>query len=155
MGSCAQHLRPEEWYCAGPSLRGTGDVWISGKSSLMHRSGKTGLYRQWIRRAVQTRVDADSRTAAAFCRLRDQWECETAHLSSVTKIILHPAYQRIIGLGPSVVPLLLRELEGEPRDWFWALSAITGQQPVPAEDAGNVRRMAEAWLTWGRAKNLI
>lgn len=155
MGTCAQHLRPEEWYWVGPPLRETGDLWISGKNLLTDRSGKTRLCQQWIRPAVHTRVDADSQTVTAFRRLRDQWESETAHLSSVTKIILHPAYQRIIGLGPSVVPLLLREIEGEPRDWFWALSAITGRQPVPPEDAGNLRRMAEAWLAWGRANNLI
>ena len=38
--------------------------------------------------------------------------------------LLRP-YQRIIGMGLPVVPLILEELEREPDQWFWALEAIT------------------------------
>ena len=64
-------------------------------------------------------------------------------------------YQQIIGLGPSVLPLLLRELARETDHWFWALEAIAGQNPVPAEAVGNVAAMAEAWLAWGRREGLL
>jgi hypothetical protein len=60
---------------------------------------------------------------------------------------MHPAYQQIIGLGPAGVPLLLRELEREPDHWFWALRAITGEDPVPEEARGRLREMAAAWLS--------
>ena len=30
-----------------------------------------------------------------------------------------------------VVPLILAELEHEPDQWFWALEAITDEDPVP------------------------
>jgi hypothetical protein len=63
--------------------------------------------------------------------------------------VLKP-YQRIIGMGLPVVPLILEELRREPDQWFWALEAITDENPVPAEDAGNVRAMADAWIEWGR-----
>ena len=46
-------------------------------------------------------------------------------------------------------PLILAELNHEPDDWFWALHAITGASPVPAEIRGNVRQMTDAWLQWG------
>jgi hypothetical protein len=59
-------------------------------------------------------------------------------------------YQRIIGMGPAVVPLILEELEREPGHWFWALESITEQNPVPPESAGKVGQMAEAWTRWGR-----
>jgi hypothetical protein len=52
-------------------------------------------------------------------------------------------------MGQGVVPLLLAELRREPDDWFWALHALTGANPVPATGRGNVRAMAEAWLQWG------
>src|SRR5947207_8235307 len=45
------------------------------------------------------------RTASAyqlerkFRRLADQWLKETEHVSSITKASMHPAYQRIIGMG--------------------------------------------------------
>ena len=49
-----------------------------------------------------------------FHTLAEQWKKETAHQSNVAKRAMHPAYQQIIGMGPEVVPLLLRELEREP-----------------------------------------
>lgn len=67
----------------------------------------------------------------------------------------HPAYRQIIGLGPAVLPLLLRDLRETGRFWFPALHAITGENPVPDEATGDVRRMTEAWLEWGRQKGLL
>lgn len=31
--------------------------------------------------------------------LKQEWEAQTAHLSSITEIAMHPAYQQIIGMG--------------------------------------------------------
>lgn len=53
-----------------------------------------------------------------FLQLTEQWQCETGMLSVVSKISMHPAYQRIIGMGQPVVPLIMRELEREPDHWF-------------------------------------
>ena len=65
-----------------------------------------------------------------FRRLAEQWLRETAHTSSLKKACMHPAYQRIIGMGIVVVPYLLRELEQRPDHWFWALNAITEEDPA-------------------------
>ena len=78
------------------------------------------------------------------------WHKAVAHHSSSRIRDNHPAYQEIIGLGQAVVPLLLRDLEINRRHWFTALAVITGADPIPEEDAGNIPRMAEAWLRWGR-----
>jgi hypothetical protein len=83
-----------------------------------------------------------------FQRLAAVWRAETGHLSSITKMFNHPAYQEIIALGQDVVPSLLRDLEKEPEHWFAALRAITGAQPVPPEDRGQIDKMVEAWLRW-------
>jgi len=85
-----------------------------------------------------------------FQSLVRQWKEERGPSSSTTELAMCPAYQRIIGLGPAVVPLLLRELEGAPEHWFWALKAITGADPVPAESRGKIREMARLWIEWGR-----
>ena len=90
-----------------------------------------------------------------FARLAQNWKAETAHLSSITKAAMHPAYQRIIGMGFAALPLLLRELRDGPRQWFWALKAISGEDPVEPADRGNVRKMREAWLEWGRSRGHI
>src|SRR3954453_11995935 len=86
-----------------------------------------------------------------FRRLEATWEAETQVLSDAHRSIAHPAFQEILSLGAAVVPLMLRDLENGPRLWVWALPRITGANPVPPEDAGNIRKMTEAWLRWGRA----
>ena len=90
-----------------------------------------------------------------FEALANKWRDETSHISSTTKLIMHPSYQSIIGMGPAVIPLLLRRLQKGPEHWFWALAAITRHNPVKLEDAGNVNKMTGAWLEWGRQRGLI
>ena len=85
-----------------------------------------------------------------FSALKEEWTRETAPLSSVTDIVLHPAYQRIIGMGHAALPLILSDLVRQPDHWFWALRAITGEDPVPTEDAGDLRRMRDAWVRLGQ-----
>ncbi len=89
-----------------------------------------------------------------FQALVEAWRQEVQFLSSVTEMSLHPAYQRIIGMGASVLPLLLRELENRPDHWFWALTAITGVDPVQPEDRGRIEKMSESWLKWGKEQEL-
>jgi hypothetical protein len=90
--------------------------------------------------------------ARTFRALTDQWQTDTQHLSSPTAIALHPAYQRIIGLGPQVLPLIFAELPQRPAQWFWALRALTGVDPVPTDVVGDPHAMARAWLSWGQAE---
>jgi hypothetical protein len=88
-----------------------------------------------------------------FRQLADQWRRETAHVSSLKQACLHIAYQRIIGMGPAVVPYLLRELQQAPDHWFWALNAITEEDPAQAEDT--LAGATQAWLAWGREKGYL
>lgn len=85
-----------------------------------------------------------------FYRLAQQWERERPHGADVLEMVMHPSHQRIIGMGPDVVPLLLKELERKPGHWFWALHAITGANPVLPENQGNLKEMAKAWIDWGK-----
>lgn len=97
----------------------------------------------------------DEGLRVAFEELALAWSSGTGHLSSPTSLVQHPAYRQIIGLGPAVLPLLLRDLAENGRFWFPALNAITGENPVPDDAAGDVERMTEAWIGWGRANGLI
>lgn len=92
---------------------------------------------------------------STFHALAEEWRDATEFTSSFTNMILHSAYQKIIGLGPAVVPVLLRELHHSPDHWFWALRHITRENPVAEEDAGNLDRMSEAWLEWGRQNGYL
>ena len=82
--------------------------------------------------------------------LEATWLAAVGFSSSSTVLRGHPAFQEIIGLGEAVVPLMLRDLEERPRLWVWALPRITGADPVPAADRGNIAKMSQAWLRWGR-----
>ncbi len=83
-----------------------------------------------------------------FKELAEQWHQETDHLSSITDIVLNFNYQRIIGMGSSAMPLILEELQKSGGHWFWALRAISGEEPVDAADRGNASKMKEAWVNW-------
>jgi hypothetical protein len=90
-----------------------------------------------------------------FRRLASEWKEQSRYLSNTAQMAMLKPYQRIIGMGWSVVPLLLEELKREPDQWFWALEAIIGENPVPPEAAGNVRSMARAWVDWGMRQGLL
>lgn len=84
-------------------------------------------------------------------RLLSRWRDETAYLSSSTAITEHPAYLELIGLGSAVLPFLFRDLEQTADGHLSkALTALTGAQPIPAEARGQIRKIAETWLSWAR-----
>jgi len=86
-----------------------------------------------------------------FNRLAAEWKKDTFLLSKITAKVSHMAYCKIIGMGMSAVPFMLKDLEENgPNHWFFALQAITEENPVPSEKAGNMVAMTEAWLAWGR-----
>jgi len=85
-----------------------------------------------------------------FLACSQQWKRETMTTSSLTNVATHPSYQRIIGLGPEVLPLVFADLRETGAPWFWALRALTGANPVPAEHRGNMKLMTQDWLGWAR-----
>jgi hypothetical protein len=84
-------------------------------------------------------------------RLLATWRAQTGFLSSSTARVAHPAYQELISLGPAALPFVFRDLE-QTLDGHLssALVAITGAQPVPPAEGGQIQKVAERWLTWAR-----
>jgi hypothetical protein len=99
--------------------------------------------------------DSKAANRGRFEDLARRWKEATRYSSSATEMATNPAYQQIIGMGPAAIPLILEELRKSPDHWFWALTAITGADPVPAADRGNVSRMAAAWLEWAGAHGYV
>ncbi len=85
-----------------------------------------------------------------FRRLADAWKEQARYLSNTAQMAMLKPYQQIIGMGPPAIPLILEELQREPGQWFWALEAISEENPVPPEAAGKVREMAQAWIERGK-----
>jgi hypothetical protein len=96
-----------------------------------------------------------------FSGYRDNWKANRPRSSRADQLASYPAYQRIIGMGPErAVYCILQQMRdelrtGEPDHWFWALWALTGENPVPEENQGNIFRMAEAWISWGEREGYI
>jgi hypothetical protein len=94
-------------------------------------------------------------SSARFARLAEEWRRAVEPISSIRQMVLHPAYQQIIGMGADAVPFILRELQITPDHWFWALNMITGEDPVQEKDRGSLPKMTEDWLSWGKEKGLV
>jgi hypothetical protein len=88
-----------------------------------------------------------------FDRWVEAWKRDTRYSSSMTKIVLHPSYQAIIGMGSEALPLIFEELRRQGGHWFWALHAITQENPVP--DGADYGTAAHTWLAWGRARGYL
>jgi hypothetical protein len=129
----------EDTFATTPLALGTGyDVSISTDS---HVSAGKG-------------VDQKTQAEATFQSLYKRWMEEAGFSSSSTDIVLNSAYQRIIGMGQSALPLIFAQLRKEgpkPDQWFWALEAITRENPVPREFWTNRRLVAGYWLDWADA----
>jgi hypothetical protein len=88
-----------------------------------------------------------------FRELAFRWQELTRYRSNIRSLRHHPIHQELIGLGEPALPLILEELAKSPSvSWFGLLEEISGENPVPAESAGRVAEMAEAWLEWGRSR---
>jgi hypothetical protein len=93
-------------------------------------------------------------TQLLFNEFARQWHEETRFSSDTGFITSRDSYRRIVDMGYSAVPHILRDLATRGGDWFTALEAITGESPVPQDDYGFPRRMKTAWLNWGRARGI-
>jgi len=126
------------------------EEYVRAFSSLLTQEDRVMLRRA---RVVPDEASLEQR----FIEQADKWENETKYISSVTKRVMHPSYQAILGMGrdPGIVPILLRDLQKNRRPWFTALSYITQHNPINPQDAGKMDKMISAWVNWGKDKGLL
>ncbi len=95
----------------------------------------------------------DDRLCREFHALADWWREATQFLSSPTEIADHEAYQRIIDIGPRVVPFILEELRDNGGDWYIALRRLVADPPtINQETARSTTKVVDTWLEWGRQR---
>lgn len=85
-----------------------------------------------------------------FNERADRWERETGIYSSPTKRFLHEDYQIIMTMGEPVIPMILKRLQTNPSDWFWALKHFARRDVAAGCD--NFQDAVDAWLAWGAEK---
>lgn len=104
---------------------------------------------------MPTLAETSTETSSRFQSLAAEWKRKSRYMSNTAQTAILPSYQRIIGMGMDAVPFILKELEREPDQWFWALEAITEADLVPVEAKGKVAHMANAWIDWGKQRGLL
>jgi hypothetical protein len=90
---------------------------------------------------------------ARFQQFVREWHEQRGIVSSPIQMAMCPAYQQIIAMGKPAIRLIFRQLELEgddPDHWFWALSYLTGVDPVRPESRGNLKKMRADWMRWGQ-----
>lgn len=123
---------------------------VSPESNYVEKSFRESVSQTFIPLSMETEFPE-----IKFNNLKSEWLEDTAFLSSILEISMHPAYQQIIGMGETALTLILNELINKTGHWFWALKSITGADPVTPEQRGNVNKMTNAWIQWGKENNYI
>lgn len=79
------------------------------------------------------------------------WQRDTQLSSISLDLTAHSAYQQIIGMGERALPYIFEKLALGQAHWYIALQAITGINPIKKEHRGNIPKMTEDWIEWGRS----
>ncbi|MEQ9488562.1 MAG: hypothetical protein RIM72_06165 [Alphaproteobacteria bacterium] len=149
-GKSTTGAAPQRWM-ATPHL--SSDIIISDKKITYSRPLQNVLY------VSSAQTDAGTATPKPnyFSSVRDifdfhaaKWKDETMFASSLSEKYLHPSYGRIIGLGEKALPYIFSSMSEERDDWFYAIRSITGENVVPDSLAGDVEKMTQCWLEWGK-----
>ena len=167
--TCDEHVVPlEGWYREKPTIRRVQHSHLRMKRNYdQHREKQRTIKRYSVvfeqflsytgsSALDSAKVDLDENTLEdQFKEQAEKWQRETEHLSSPTQRVMHPSYQAILGMGNKVVPILLRDLQQNRRPWFWALSYLTQENPINPKDSGRIDQMIEAWVRWGKEKDML
>jgi hypothetical protein len=137
----------QQYYIYGSEVQAAVTTTSGGIGSLVAANLEMGIHRS----APLRRSDVE--VHRLFRELAAEWRTRTALDSNIQRKVLDHAYQRIIGLGPQVVPCILDDLARSPDHWFWALTALVGQDVAAGQMS--VRSAAEAWLAWGRQVGIV
>jgi hypothetical protein len=90
-----------------------------------------------------------------FYEFAKNWKEEVAGYSTTNRITNNANYKYIMSMGEKVLPFIFEDLIQEPHYWFEALKYITRTDPVPNRHYGDIYKMSEDWIKWGRENNYI
>lgn len=77
-----------------------------------------------------------------------EWREAMAFCSNIDDIQRHPSYKAIISLGWGAIPLIIEDMKHGGCFWSKALTSISGEDPVPKNDAGDCAAIAKHWINW-------
>ena len=95
-------------------------------------------------------------------KLATEWKRNRKPTSFVEQMIQCPHYQEIIEISKisyankeQVILFILMELQTDLDHWFFALTELTGENPIDEQSRGKLPAMANCWLKWGEEKGYI
>lgn len=100
-------------------------------------------------------ITVGNTVAQKFHALASEWLRDTGIVSNPVEIFMHPAHVKLLGMGPEILPLVLKEVEKMSGHWFMILDAISPENPVTPEDETSPERTARAWIEWGKERGLL
>lgn len=124
------------------------DRWSIGREPRLQREIKA-ILNQYITTLLEISREEE------FQELAKCWKRETVLEGNLSRIVMHPAYQRIMAMGKDMVPLILSDLAKKPAHWFWALHNLVPEGQDPAEGLTTMEEARQAWLKWGRDNNYL
>ena len=110
-----------------------------------------GGFTDWLAPYALTLSHKTESLRAEFIELVRRWRRERGYTSFTAEIVRCPSYRKIVAMGEDALPLIFERLRDEgdnPDHWDFALSEITGCDPVPEEAYGYMDRIAACWLEW-------
>jgi hypothetical protein len=159
---CSQHLsaRGRKTHLSDAPYNRRGDWWKGADQSWQEKypsrySYKTQSYhchqdgKSWSIVVLPSGL-RETTAASKFRYYAEKWKNETGGDSSLTNITSNMNYLRIIRIGDEAIPLILQELQRESAPWFVALRAISEDDSVGRDSPGDFRKMAAAWIQWGK-----
>jgi hypothetical protein len=101
-------------------------------------------------------IEEVSEVEKRFNYLAEKWKTETGVFSTTFHKVVNDSYLEIIFDGKDFLPFILKDLEkGGTAHWHTALRIITKENPVPIEDLSKMKKVREAWISWGKNTNKI
>lgn len=98
----------------------------------------------------------DPNLESEFMSLAEKCEEKMRFKSILKDIINNSYYRQIVGMGDSIIPVLLREMENNPILWTSALSDIARKRnPIKDEHRGDLRKIISTWKEWGKENKFI
>jgi hypothetical protein len=84
-----------------------------------------------------------------FKALAERWYQDTLIVSNFGRAVEFDSVQEIMKMGKPIIRFILRDIH---KSSFWpaVLAHMTGQCPIPEEDAGKIMKMRDHWRQWGR-----
>lgn len=91
----------------------------------------------------------------SFFAILRRWESETVLESNPDRIMKHPSFRALVDHADIAFSLIIDQLLLKPSHLVWVLEEAYHERPYSIKDAGNLSKMADAWIEWAERNGRI